>query len=84
MPFPSLIRKPMNPRLLNMSKFQGKTSIVKFFAYEHLPEKLQAVSAPLGELALKMDAELPEGAEKSAGLRKLLEAKDCFVRAALN
>ena len=26
---------------------------------------------------------LPDGAEKSAGLRKLLEAKDCFVRAAL-
>ena len=26
---------------------------------------------------------LPEGAEKTAGLRKLLEAKDCFVRARL-
>lgn len=24
---------------------------------------------------------LPESAEKTAGLRKLLEAKDCFVRA---
>ena len=26
---------------------------------------------------------LPDGEEKSTGLRKLLEAKDCFVRAAL-
>lgn len=26
---------------------------------------------------------LPECPEKSAGLRKLLEAKDCFVRAAM-
>jgi len=26
---------------------------------------------------------LPKGAEKSAGMRKLLEAKDCFVRASL-
>jgi hypothetical protein len=28
-----------------------------------------------------MESILPAGAEKSAGLRKLLEAKDCFVRA---
>lgn len=57
--------------------------IMKHFAYEHLPEHLQAVSKPICELARKMNAELPNGAEKSAGLRKLLEAKDCFVRAAL-
>jgi hypothetical protein len=56
---------------------------MKFFAYKHLPENLQKVSAPLCELAEKMDAELPDCAEKSAGLRKLLEAKDCLVRAAL-
>ena len=36
---------------------------------------------PICDLATKMD-ELPDCAEKSAGLRKLLEAKDCFVRAA--
>jgi hypothetical protein len=57
--------------------------IMKYFAYEHLPEKLQAVSKPLGDLARQMDESLPDGAEKSAGLRKLLEAKDCFVRAKL-
>jgi hypothetical protein len=56
---------------------------MKFFEYNHLPPKLQAVSKPIGELAKKMDEELPEGAEKSAGMRKLLEAKDCFVRAKL-
>jgi hypothetical protein len=56
---------------------------VKYFDYEHLPERLQQVSRPIGELARKMDADLPDGAEKSAGLRKLLEAKDCFVRAKL-
>ena len=57
--------------------------IVKYFAFEHLPEKLQVVSKPIGELARAMDATLPDGAEKSAGLRKLLEAKDCLVRAAM-
>jgi len=59
------------------------TTTIKYFAYAHLPEKLHAVSKPLGELAEKMEAELPDGPEKSAGMRKLLEAKDCFVRAAL-
>ena len=58
-------------------------SLVRFFAYEHLPERLQRTSQPIGELARPMDATLPDGAEKTAGLRKLLEAKDCFVRAAL-
>jgi len=57
---------------------------MKYFDYAHLPEKLQEVSKPIGVLADKMNKELPDGAEKSAGLRKLLEAKDCFVRAKLN
>lgn len=56
---------------------------MKFFDYEHLPEKLQKVSKPVGDLAREMQASLPDGAEKLAGLRKLLEAKDCLVRAAL-
>lgn len=57
--------------------------ILKFFEYEHLPAKLKAVSAPICDLARLMDTSLPDCAEKSAGLRKLLEAKDCLVRAAL-
>jgi hypothetical protein len=56
---------------------------MKFFAFEHLPPQLQEISKPIGELAEKFDSTLPDGAEKSAGLRKLLEAKDCFVRANL-
>lgn len=57
--------------------------IMKYFEYDHLPERLQMVSAPIGEVAKEMDELLPDGAEKSAGLRKLLEAKDCLVRANL-
>lgn len=60
------------------------SSIMKFFEYSHLPEHLQSVSKPIGELAQKMDSELPEGSEKEMGLRKLLEAKDCLVRAKLS
>lgn len=59
------------------------SQIMKYFAYDHLPEKLQVVSKPIGDLAKQMDDVIPDGAEKSAGLRKLLEAKDCLVRAAL-
>ena len=59
------------------------TTTIKYFAVAHLPAHLQAVSKPIGELAEKLEAELPDGPEKSAGMRKLLEAKDCFVRAAL-
>ena len=57
--------------------------IIRYFEYGHLPPHLQKVSGPIAELANAFDAALPDGAEKSAGLRKLLEAKDCFVRAAL-
>lgn len=58
-------------------------AIMKYFAFAHLPAHLQEVSKPIGELAEQMDAALPDGPEKSAGLRKLLEAKDCLVRAKL-
>lgn len=57
--------------------------ILKYFAYSHLPAKLQEISRPFGELAEHMERTLPDGPEKSAGLRKLLESKDCAVRAAL-
>jgi len=59
------------------------TWILKYFEYAHLPPHLQKVSKPMYDLAHLMDETLPDGAEKSAGLRKLLEAKDCFVRTAL-
>ncbi len=62
----------------------SKTPIMRYFEYAHLPERLQLVSKPIGDLAAEMDRALPDGAEKSAGLRKLLEAKDCLVRAALD
>jgi hypothetical protein len=55
--------------------------ILKFFNYEHLPEHLRMVGEPFCVLAVTMAAALPECAETSAGLRKLLEAKDCALRA---
>lgn len=57
--------------------------LLAWFDYAHLPPHLQAVSKPIGDMAHRLSAELPDGAEKTAGLRKLLEAKDCLVRAAI-
>lgn len=59
-------------------------SLLRYFAWQHLPTHLQAVSAPCSVLAHEMADTLPNGPELTAGLRKLLEAKDCFVRAALD
>lgn len=59
------------------------TNILRYFAYAHLPPHLQTISQPFHELAFEMAEEL-EGPELTAGLRKLLEAKDCMVRAALD
>lgn len=57
--------------------------MMQFFAYGHLPEHLQVVSRPFAELAQAMVENLPRNPERTAGLRKLLEAKDCAVRASL-
>ncbi|MGW4525188.1 hypothetical protein [Amycolatopsis sp. NPDC004378] len=53
------------------------------FAYAHLPERLQAISKPCAALADEMLRALPDGPELTVGLRKLLEAKDAFVRQAV-
>ena len=57
--------------------------ILKFFKYGHLPEALQLRSKPFADLAESLVATLPRNAERSVALRKLLEAKDAAVRAAL-
>jgi hypothetical protein len=55
--------------------------ILQFFHFAHLPAKLQLISEPFCLLARAMIDELPRNSERSAGLRKLLESKDCAVRA---
>ena len=57
--------------------------MLQFFTYGHLPEHLQAVSKPFCVLAEQMVETLPKNPERTAALRKMLEAKDCAVRALL-
>jgi len=57
--------------------------MMQFFVYAHLPQHLQAISKPFGELAQNIVLTLPSNPERTVALRKLLEAKDCAVRAVL-
>lgn len=59
----------------------GTVQLVRYFSYAHLPEHLQRVSAPFAYLAESLVALLPDSAELTTALRKLVEAKDCAVRA---
>lgn len=59
------------------------SGVLKHFRYSHLPEHLQAISRPCGELAIQMANTLPDGPDLTCGLRDLLAAKDNFVRANL-
>lgn len=65
-----------------MTMHPATEAMLPFFSYEHLPDHLQEISRPICEMA-HLCAERLEGPELTAGLRKLLEAKDCMVRAAL-
>ncbi len=71
--------------------------MLQFFGYEHLPPHLQAISKPFHDLAwalvmgdnvpesgtVTIGGPLPSNPERTVALRKLLEAKDCAVRALL-
>jgi len=57
--------------------------ILQFFVYEHLPVNLQMISKPFGVLANDLVQALPRNPERTVALRKLLESKDCAVRALL-
>ncbi len=61
----------------------GLDPIMQFFAFAHLPEHLQAISRPFGEMAEWIAVNLPRNPERTVALRKLLEGKDAAVRARL-
>lgn len=57
--------------------------LLQFFEYAHLPPHLQTVSMEFRRLADIVVGTLPRNPERTVALRKLLEAKDCAVRAVL-
>jgi len=57
--------------------------ILQYFANDHLPKDLKRILESIRGVALYMAGMLPANPERREGLRRLLEAKDCFVRAQL-
>ena len=57
--------------------------VLQFFTFNHLPERLRRVSEPFSDLAHEVAQRAPNSPETTVALRKLLEAKDAAVRAAL-
>jgi hypothetical protein len=70
-----------------MTIFDSKRAVtmnepmLQFFSYEHLPEHLQTVSMAFSNLARYLVHSVPRNPERTVALRKLLESKDCAVRA---
>lgn len=75
-------RDDIHPSLAEFSADQlAVDPILRFFHYAHLPPALQGRSKPFCDLARLLVETTPRNAERSTALRKLLEAKDCAVRA---
>lgn len=56
----------------------------RFFGYDHIKDdQMREVSARCQWVASEMIQSLPDSPQLTTGLRKLLEAKDCFVRAGM-
>lgn len=65
------------------NRHPGTQHFKPLFEYGHLPEDLAEISAAVATLAEFAVHKLEDGPELTAGLRKLLEAKDCLVRQAV-
>lgn len=62
---------------------EGDEPMLKFFKFKHLPEQYQVISEPFCQLAERIVQTIHRNPERTVALRKLLEAKDCAVRAVL-
>jgi hypothetical protein len=58
-------------------------NFLQFFQYGHLPPKLQEVARPFAVLAVHCVETAPKNPESAVGMRYLMQAKDCFIRAAI-
>lgn len=66
------------------TRHPATVQLLRWFEYDHLIGKQREMSHRVHNMAHSMADELEDGPELTAGLRKLLEAKDCFVRASID
>jgi len=74
---------PMTDPKRDPTFVSSHNGILRYFAFGHLPPHLQEISRPFAELADKVAHASDTSPETAVALRKLLEAKDAAVRAAL-
>lgn len=57
--------------------------MLQFFVYSNLRTDLQDIAKPFGDLAQWIIDTIPNNAERALSMRKLLETRDCILRAKL-
>jgi hypothetical protein len=65
----------------SIDKMAEVEPMMQFFGFAHLPVHLRTTSERFAVLAFDLCLTLPRNPERTVALRKLLEAKDCAVRA---
>jgi len=70
--------------MMDRQELIKQEQMLKWFAWEHLPLHLQAISKHFGVLAETLVIDIMPGPERTVALRKLLEAKDAAVRAVVH
>ena len=69
---------------MELEKNVQQERMMKWFAFDHLPEHLRETSRGFHVLACNLCSMIEAGPERTVALRKLLEAKDAAVRAKLH
>ena len=60
-------------------------TIMRYFQFDHLQGEIQRfIAEQFYSFAHSLESELPDGAEKTVALRRLLESKDAAIRASLD
>lgn len=72
----------MNGQETNKTLHPATYAVLKHFRYGHLRPELQTISKPFYDLAWR--TAMYDGPEATVAIRKLLEAKDAAVRAAVD
>ena len=73
----------MTPADFDLVILTSGDRLMPFFRFAHLPPTLQALSQKFATFASELVVDIPASAERTVALRKLLESKDCAVRALL-
>ena len=58
--------------------------LVRYFAYAHLADPLRPIAMIYCSAARDLVSSLPDGPELTVALRKLVESKDCAIRAGVD